>query len=117
MNVLVFFVLVGLVDEEAVKLIRSTFDKKQRVPTMYWLLLAWGLGIGAAYLICGNLDAFQWVQGIPESSANCVGQILTGLGLAGVAAFWHEVLSVLSALRTRLNPPAASTAPKGLTKS
>jgi hypothetical protein len=106
MNSVVVFGIVGLIANRGVDFLRTAFDKTDRIPKAYWLLAAWAIGIGLAFVLC-NTGALASLLKLPQD-ASCVGIVLVGAGFGSVAGFWHELLSALSG---RSIP---ATTPKGL---
>jgi hypothetical protein len=103
MDTLTFFALLGLIVNRGVDFLRNAFDKDDKIPKAWWLLIAWGLGIILAFIVC-NMEGLSSRFGLPGKG--CTGAVLVGMGLGSVAGFWHELLD-------RLGGAPAPT-PKGL---
>lgn len=105
MDAVTAFAIMGLLVNRLVDFARNAFDKHDRVPKAYWLLIAWALGIVLALVVCNYHAATAYFH-LNMQSNGCVTAVLAGLGFGSIAGFWHEVLSRLS------GAPAAT--PKGL---
>jgi hypothetical protein len=69
-----------------------------------WAFVTVVLGIGLAWL--ADLDMFRnWQLHVRE---HWIGVTLTGLALAGLAHFWHEVLGFFGGLERKYNDEAAA---------
>jgi xanthine/uracil/vitamin C permease (AzgA family) len=101
------FTLGGLVVSRFVDLVRNAFDKNARIPKAYWLAFAAAVGIGFAFLACSLSDATATAFGV-QRGPDCLNQALVGLGYAGTAGAWHEILTALS------HVSGDSGTPKGL---
>jgi len=98
----VLWLILGQIVTKATDALRS-LDKSDRIPKLWWLLAAQGLGIGLALIVC-NTHAIAGRLGL--AGAGCADQVLIGMGFGSIASFLHEVQSRLS------GAPAAT--PKGL---
>ena len=90
-----FIVAVGFFPLAVTKLtdfVRNAFDKDDSFPKFVWNLVSMALGIAVALLyelefsnLIPNLPpVFKDVSGLPA-------QIITGIGIAAVGSFWHEI--------------------------
>lgn len=81
-----------------VDLIRNVADKNDTLPKWVWNVVPIVLGIGYALVTATNF--VNLVSGlnpnVTEHLGNVWGQIVTGVALGGVAAFWHEHLDATS---------------------
>jgi hypothetical protein len=69
-----------------------------------WAAVTIALGVGLAWL--ADLNMFRlWQLHVREP---WIGVTLTGLALAGVAYFWHEVLGFFGGLERKYNDEAAA---------
>ena len=81
---------------KAVDLVRNAIDKAGTKPKVIWNILAFVFGIALAVLFHYDF-AEALVHSVPALSttniAGLAGEILTGIGIGGMAGFWHEPLS------------------------
>jgi hypothetical protein len=105
MNTLLVFGIVGQAITKGVDAIRTGFDKEDRVPKVYWLLLAQAVGIAVAYGVAHSPPLAAYLH-VPLKGA--FDTVLVGVGLGGVSSFLHELNSALSARS------GAAATPKGL---
>lgn len=98
----VAFAFLALIVNRGVDFIRNAFDKSERVPKAWWLLIAWGVGILVALGVCTS-DGAAAFFGIMRNG-DCINAILAGAGLGSVAGFWHELLAALGSKTQAATP-------------
>lgn len=69
-----------------------------------WAFVTIGLGVGLAWLADLNMWSL-WNLHVREP---WIGVTLTGLVLAGIAYFWHEILGFFAGLERKYNDEAAA---------
>lgn len=92
MNVALLTVFPILVTK-LVDLIRNAFDSGGKAPKWVWNVVAFGVGV----TVCLVWEVNALAQFSHTGTQGVAGEVLTGLGLAGGASFWHEVMDFFSA--------------------
>ncbi len=83
-----------------VDFLRDTFDKTDKLPRFTWIVAAFVIALaiclGFEVNIIGGF--FKELPAFSGSSSmdGVSGQILTGIGLAGAASYWHERMDLAS---------------------
>lgn len=75
-----------------VDLIRNAFDSGDKAPPWVWNVVAFTVGV----TVCVIWHVNALAQFSSTRLQGTAGEILTGLGVAGGAAFWHEVMDLFS---------------------
>lgn len=104
-NTVLILGILGLAITKGVDAIRTAFDKQDRVPKVYWLLLAQAAGIGIAFGVSHSPPLANLLH-IPLDGA--FETIIAGMGLGGTSSFLHELMSALSSVS------GDAATPKGL---
>lgn len=104
-NTLLVLGIVGLAITKGVDALRTGLDKQDRVPKVYWLLLAQGAGIAIAYGVAHSPPLANLLH-VPLEGA--FETVILGCGLGGTSSFLHELMSALSARS------GVAATPKGL---
>lgn len=89
-------------------------------PGWVWIAVAMVLGIGACLLFEVNV-VDSLIQTVPAFSGSTVldgvwGQVVTGIGMAGMASYWHSNMKLKSSRAAEAKAAAATPQPAATTK-
>lgn len=85
--------------------VKHLIDASNTMDGWVWVVLAFALGIGTCFLFHINVlgPIVAQVPRLSDMNVNgAPGEIVTGLGVAGMASYWHEHLALRKAQRVSI---------------